>query len=65
MRVTKVWKSGNSFVITVPREVLEETHIRAGDIVQLDGLDIHKFGVRKMSFNKMAKSNANGRKKDE
>lgn len=59
MRVTKVWKSGNSFVITVPREVLAETHIRVGDIVQMDELDIHKFAVRKVQFSKMVQENKN------
>ncbi|UTH11875.1 AbrB/MazE/SpoVT family DNA-binding domain-containing protein [Macrococcoides canis] len=35
----KLWKTGNSTVVTVPKEMMDALNVSAGDIVKFDILD--------------------------
>ena len=32
----KVWKSGNSYVVTLPQPLVEKFNLKAGDLIELE-----------------------------
>lgn len=50
MEIGKVWKTGNSIVITIDKKLEQKSGFKPGDLVELIVKDVGKLEVRKVNF---------------